>query len=276
MGIVSLTTDFGISDEYAGLMKAAVLSVDATATIVDITHGIGPQDLREAAFVIESAFRYFPKGTVHVVVVDPGVGTQRAIVGLSHAGHYFIAPDNGVLTMILDCGSPDKIVRLENAAFFLKRIGNTFHGRDIMAPAAAHLSRGVPLERLGPPISAGDLVIAEDFKPHAAAQGEMSGVVVAVDRFGNLITNIDVTQMRAGSENTGGSSGVRVLVGGRHTVDLLERYADAPPGAPLALIGSRGYVEIAVNGGSAHASLGAGKGDEVRIYPEGLKNTSDG
>lgn len=266
MAMITLTTDFGTGDEYAGLMKAAILSINRSATIVDISHGIDAQDVVQAAFMIESAFAYFPKGTIHVVVVDPGVGTDRAIVGVEAFGHFFVAPDNGVLGMVLESTEPEIAMRLDNRAFFLDRISATFHGRDIMAPAAAHLSLGVPLSRMGRVIAAGDLVTIEDLRASLTPEGKIEGRVIAIDRFGNLVTNISSALLRSAgfcpSEN---QRAIRIVLGSRHEIDFLSTYADAVSNGPLALIGSRGYLEIAVNNGSAHAIFAAGKTTPVRV-----------
>jgi hypothetical protein len=266
MAMITLTTDFGTGDEYAGLMKAAILSINRSATIVDISHGIDAQDVVQAAFLIETAFPYFPEGTIHVVVVDPGVGTDRAIAGVEVSGHFFIAPDNGILGMVLESADPEIVVRLDNRAFFLDRISATFHGRDIMAPAAAHLSLGVRLSRMGQGVAAGDLVTIEGLRASLTPDGKIEGRVIAIDRFGNLVTNISSERLRsAGLTQPGNAGAIRVLLGSRHEIDFLSRYADAVPNCPLALIGSRGYLEIAVNSGSAHAFFAAGKTTPVRV-----------
>jgi S-adenosylmethionine hydrolase len=266
MAIITLTTDFGTDDEYAGLMKAAILSINQSATIVDISHGIDAQDVVQAAFMVESAFPYFPKGTIHVVVVDPGVGTDRAIVGVEAFGHFFIAPDNGIPGMVLESTEPETAVRLENRTFSLDRISATFHGRDIMAPAAAHLSLGVPLSRMGRVIAAGDLVAIEDLRASLTPEGKIEGRVIAIDRFGNLVTNISIELLRsAGFRQPEDQGAIRILLANRHEIDFLSRYADAVSNGPLALIGSRGYLEIAVNNGSAHKFFAAGKTTSVRV-----------
>lgn len=264
MAIITLTTDFGIVDEYAGLMKAAILAVDAAATIVDITHGIDAQDIRQAAYSIESTYRYFPDGTVHVVVVDPEVGTERAIIAAAASGQYFIAPDNGVLSLVLTSDSPRAIVRVENQTYFKDAVSHTFHGRDIMAPVAGHIGFGVPLDQMGPEIVLSDLVLDHSFRSSSLPEGQISGTIVAIDRFGNLITNISETQLQDAVNMEKHKAGVRVLVG-EHGIGLTQRYADVPLGSPLALIGSRGYLEIAVNGGSARSKLNIEKGTPVRV-----------
>ena len=272
MAIITLTTDFGTEDEYAGLMKAAVLSIDATASIVDLTHGIDPQDVVQAAFMIESAFAYFPKGTIHIVVVDPGVGTSRAVIGAEISGYFFIAPDNGILGLVLAGGDPKSIVKLENSTYFLEHSSSTFHGRDIMAPAAAHLGSGVPLSRMGPSIGVSDLVVINDMHAKAGPGGKINGRIIAIDRFGNLITNINVDQLQsAGYLVPDKAARLRVVLDSRHEVKLLTCYADAAPNYPLALTGSRGYLEIAVNGGSAQSLFAAEKGNSVQVGLSGKR-----
>jgi hypothetical protein len=266
MAMITLTTDFGTDDEYAGLLKAAILSIDASASIVDLSHGIDAHDVVQAAFMIESAFPYFPEGTIHVVIVDPGVGTDRAIVGVEASGHFFIAPDNGILGTVLESLEPGTAVRLENRAFFHDRVSATFHGRDIMAPAAAHLSLGVPLSRMGRAVAAEDLVTIEGIRASLTPEGNVAGRVIAIDRFGNLVTNISLELLQsAGFCKTENPGAVRVLLGDRHEIEFLSRYADAGSNCPLALIGSRGYLEIAVNNGSAHELFAAEKTTPVQV-----------
>ena len=193
MSIITLLTDFGIEDGYVGTIKGVILSVNPSAMIVDITHQIDPQDLIEAAYVIKSSYRYFPKGTVHVIVVDPGVGSDRAIVALEMMGHIFLAPDNGVLTLLLDEGRLDSITRVNNSQYFLEPLSQTFHGRDIFAPVGAHISKGVDLKKLGSGLNRNDLVHLSIRKPSISDEGELVGTIVSVDRFGNCITNIDLS-----------------------------------------------------------------------------------
>src|SRR5580692_5562992 len=185
-GPITLTTDFGTADHYVGAMKGVILGISPHARIVDITHEIAPQDVNEAAFVIAQAWRYFPKGTIHVVVVDPGVGSARRPVLCEAEGQFFIAPDNGVLSMVYD-SSRHKVRAISNSRLFLKKVSRTFHGRDVFAPAAAHLSKGMAPEKFGKMI----LDYARDgvVKPVRLSANEWNGVVLKTDRFGNLITN---------------------------------------------------------------------------------------
>lgn len=264
MSIITLLTDFGTDDEYVGVMKGVILSVNPAARIVDISHAVDPQDILQAAFLFDAAWPYFPKGTVHVLVIDPGVGSRRAIVALKKNDHTFIAPDNGVLTLILETNGIDEAVRIENRALFLKPVSDTFHGRDILAPVSARLSAGLAVKELGSRIDHRTLVRLSVPKPAQTRQNEMSGTVISVDRFGNMITNIhqtDLTAFLSGASNR--SPDIRI---GQKIISGIHRsYHEAASGAPLAIIGSRRYLEIAVRCGDAAKYFKAKKGDPVRI-----------
>lgn len=264
MSIITLLTDFGIDDEYVGIMKGVILSVSPSATIVDITHNIDPQDLIQAAYVIESSYRYFPEGTVHVVVVDPGVGSNRAIIAIEKAGHLFLAPDNGILSLLMDEGKIDSIVRVENSSYFLESVSRTFHGRDIFAPVAAHLSTGVNIKKLGRPIDQKDIIHLGIEKPFISDKNELVGTIVSIDRFGNLITNIDFDSLETFCK-TGTGKRPEFWIDEDKIVGLSQSYESAGLQKPLAIIGSRGYLEIAVSCGSARRHFTAEKGDKVRV-----------
>lgn len=260
-GIVTLTTDFGTGDAYAGAMKGAILSVNAVVHVVDITHEVTPHDTVEAAFLLASAFRYFPPGTVHVAVVDPGVGSERRAIAARGDEWYFVGPDNGVLTWALDALGGHRAVELVDPRYFRKGVSATFHGRDIFGPVAAHLAAGVPLDVFGPPI--------DDLTPLAVGVLSMSRdaitcEVVHVDRFGNLITNLDRTTLDAMCNGRR----VDIDVAGVTIDGLAETYANGEIGALLAVIESTGRLEIAVNEGSAARALGAARGTpvSVRLY----------
>jgi len=261
MGIITLITDFGRQDEYVGLMKGVMLGIDPAARIVDLTHAIDPQDVAQAAFTVESSWRYFPEGTVHAVIVDPGVGTARAMLCLEFQRQVFLAPDNGVLSLLLDSEPRGHLRRLENSDYWRCAVSRTFHGRDVLAPVAAHLSRGAEPCALGPAIDLARAVRIDDIKARLQASDEVCGRIIHIDRFGNLITNID-----AGALNSRGSSW-EVACGSVRMQGLSGTYADAGPGTVLALIGSRGYLEIAVNSGSARDFCSARKGDVVWVRP---------
>jgi len=264
MPVITLLTDFGIEDEYAGVLKGVILSINPSATIVDITHQVAPQDVVNAAYLIESASRYFPPGTIHTVIVDPGVGSDRAIIALKRFGHIFLAPDNGVLSFVANREEIDMLIRVENRRFFLENIGNTFHGRDIFAPVAAHLSSGCELAVLGPSMDINDVVRLEMTEPAVGAKGDIVGSVVAIDRFGNLITNIDARSIRSLTA-TAADGAVEILIGENRINGISDNYHSVEKGNPLAVIGSRGCVEIAVNCGDAAGRFKAGRGDRIRV-----------
>ena len=264
MSIITLITDFGVDDEYVGVMKGVILSINPAAIIVDITHHIEPQDLIQTAYIIKYSFKYFPEGTVHIVVVDPGVGSDRAIIALEMTGHIFLAPNNGVLTLLMDEGNIDSIVRVEDSRYFLESVSRTFHGRDIFAPVAAYLSKGIGIKALGAIINKTGL--KRLFVEHASISdsGELVGAVVFIDRFGNLITNIDEKSLdKFCKACKKGELGFRI--GQKKIIGLSKSYESALPQSPLAIIGSRGYLEIAVNCGNAKSCFIADRGDTVTI-----------
>jgi len=264
MSIITLLTDFGSQDEYVGLMKGVILSINPSATLVDITHQIDRQDIVQAAFAIHAAYRYFPAGSVHLLVVDPGVGTQRALLALEMKKQYFVAPDNGALTLLFHESNAACLVRLTNSNFFLDTVSRTFHGRDIIAPVGAHISQGVDLHQLGAEITPADAVWLENIYPRTSDTGEIVGTVVAVDHFGNLITNIDY-QMLKRIVRTVPENKIRIRIGTHTIAGLYQTYENVGRNTALGLIGSRGFLEVAVNQGNAARELNAGKGDAVRV-----------
>lgn len=264
MSVITLLSDFGGDDEYVGVMKGVILSICPSVSIVDITHQIDSQDIAQAAYLIPAAYRFFPEGTVHLIVVDPGVGGQRDILALDHAGHVFIAPDNGILTLLIDRGKSDTIVRIHNADYFLKPVSATFHGRDVFAPIGAHIVNGTELEELGTKIDIEDIVHLEDLNCRLSESGELVGRIISIDRFGNLITNIDSNSLATLCQHDA-ENRLQIQMSTHVISDLSDTYASAAPGSPLALIGSRNYLEIAVNCGSAQRHFKAQKGDVVRV-----------
>jgi S-adenosylmethionine hydrolase len=253
-GIVALLTDYGLQDSYVGVMKGALLSANPEARIVDLTHEVPPQDIREGARVLTAARGYFPDGTIFVAVVDPGVGSERDIVGVETDRQIFLAPDNGLLGFLGD--SVQRIVRISESEYFLKPLSRTFHGRDIFAPIAGRLSRGADLAQFGPPLKALSTLPASE--PRRGADGGVQGEVLAIDRFGNLITNIPASMLPEGSE-------VRISVGRKVLRKLSRSYADAPKGDLLALVGSTGHLEISVNQGDASKAARIRRGDRVLV-----------
>lgn len=264
MSIITLLTDFGTEDAYVGIMKGVILSVNPSAVIIDITHHVDSHDLIEAAYIIKSSYRYFPEGTVHVIVVDPGVGSDRVIVALEMMDHIFLAPDNGVLTLLMDEGEIDSIIRVENTLYFLESVSQTFHGRDIFAPTGAHLSKGMDIKRLGSCLDKQDLVNLRIQKPYISDKGELVGNIVSFDRFGNCISNIDMNDLKKFNE---GDSEKRLEIKiGKNTIKGLSRsYTDVEFRRPLAIIGSFGYLEIALNKGNAKRYFGIAKGDNITL-----------
>ena len=264
MSVITILSDFGVDDEYVGVMQGVILSICPAVSIVDITHQIDPQDIAQAAYLISSSYRFFPEGTVHLIVVDPGVGGQRDILAIAHAGHVFIAPDNGVLTLLMNREKSDTIVRVNNPDYFLKSVSATFHGRDIFAPIGAHIVNGTGLEELGTKIDIEDIVYLEDLNCRLSESGELIGKIISIDRFGNLITNIDSHSLETLRQKDA-EKRLQIHISTHVIANLSDTYASAAPNSPLALIGSRNYLEIAVNCGSARRHFKAQKGDAVRV-----------
>ena len=266
--IITLTTDFGTSDAYVGIMKGVILSINPNARVVDLTHAIPPQDIYEAAFSIYAAHSYFPKGTIHIIVVDPGVGSDRQAIICQTESAFFVCPDNGVLSYLLQSiengeKHPVDAVAIQNSAYYLSEVSNTFHGRDIFAPVAAHLSLGVRLDNIGPPTQT---LVQLPIQVPELSGNTLTGEIVKIDRFGNAITNISETAIaRLESASTGEMSIYEIRVGSARLNRLNRAYAESGIGKPLAIIGSCGLLEIAINGGNAKEGLGIKSGDPVVI-----------
>lgn len=254
--VIALLTDFGLRDHYVAAMKGVILGICPDATLVDISHQIPPHDILAGALELEAAAPYLPEGTVVVAVVDPGVGTMRRGVGIEAGGLRFIGPDNGLFSLALRALPAWTAVELTNRSYARASVSRTFEGRDRFAPAAAWIAGGVALSELGPTVD--DLVGLDVPAPAVSADG-IDGVVLRVDHFGNLITNI---QERALCALHGELS---VRISGATIGGLSATYADAPPGALCALVGSAERLEVAVGGGSAAALLGAGRGAVVQV-----------
>jgi len=257
-GIVTLITDFGVEGEYAGAMKGAVLKVNPRCQIVDITHQIKPQDILRASFVLKNSYAYYPTGTVHVVVVDPGVGTCRRPLILQKDGHIFVGPDNGVFTFLLSGKGKIEGFEITRKELFLSPLSKTFHGRDLFAPIAGHLSLGQHPKRFGP--RAGNFARVEWPQPQIQGRKLVAQILFA-DSFGNLITNI------GGQDHEGLIEGQPLQISGpKWRIDRLSgTYGGGKPGQPIALFGSSGMLEIAVNCGNAEKSLGLRPGDRLAI-----------
>jgi len=263
MGIITLITDFGLTDEYAGVMKGVILSRNPHAQIVDITHSVPAQDIAGAGFMLLTNYDYFPGSTVHVAVVDPFVGTNRRILAAKHKGHIFLAPDNGLLWPVLSKGHVDELVFVTNKKYFLPKISSTFHGRDIFAPVAASLCLGLDILELGSSVHLDKIVKMPLFSDSDDSE-KLAGRVVWIDNFGNLITNISKTRLeRFLSGRT--VYDVQIKAGARTINGLVKTYADAALQKIVAMTGSKGYLEIAVPNGSAQKLLGASIGFEISV-----------
>lgn len=257
-GVITLTTDFGTNDPYIGVMKGVILNINPQIHIVDITHSIPPQNIHDAAFVIDSAFRYFPSGSIHVVVVDPGVGSTRRAIACQTETGCFVCPDNGVLSYVLDEDAPLRTVSVDNTEYCLPEISNTFHGRDIFAPIAAHLSRGVLLRDIGRAVN--NLVRLKGSKVQIT-RTEIIGRIIWIDSFGNLITNISSEIL----ESTIARENFAIRAGNVEINRLNRSYAESQAGECLAIIGSFGRLEISVNQGNAAQLLELKRGDPIVV-----------
>jgi S-adenosyl-L-methionine hydrolase (adenosine-forming) len=255
--LITLTTDFGTADHYAGAMKGVIATIAPGARVLDITHEIPPFNILEAAFAVAQASPYFPPRAIHVIVVDPGVGSERRAVLAEAGGQYFIAPDNGVLSMVLARG-PHKVRAISNPKLALKGVSRTFHGRDIFAPAAAHLARGVKPGQFGALIR--DFVRIEGVEPLEIASNRWRGTIFKADRFGNLITTFHIDEFFAIQTNP-----FVVRVGGAEIRRLALTFSDTAPGELAVVAGSSGYLEIVANRASAAAELGCAAGAPVQL-----------
>lgn len=264
---ITLLTDFGLEDAWVGIMKGVILGINPEARIVDITHQIPPQDTAAAAWTIAAAYPYFPHSTVHVVVVDPGVGSDRDIICARRGGHIFVAPDNGVLSSVLEPGAGE--IRIaKNRDLYLDVISNTFHGRDILAPVGAHLSLSHDIAPTGPAAAFESLVQLDLPKPVLTDAGELWGTVIMIDHFGNIITNIDRPALTA-FQTANGSCRPDISLGKHHIRGLSGAYSRAKTGQPLALFGSMGYLEIAIFGQDARREMKLSRGDQVKVSRPG-------
>ncbi|MEX2573299.1 MAG: SAM-dependent chlorinase/fluorinase [Balneolaceae bacterium] len=255
--IVTLTTDFGLQDHYVGTVKAVILGIAPDVRLVDISHEIPAQDVMAGAWVVRNAVDYFPAGTVHLVVVDPGVGTDRNPVAIEIGNQFFVGPDNGIFTLIAD-KKPYRACKLTNRAFWRDTTSNTFHGRDVFGPVAAHLASGVPLMDLGEP--ADELTTYRWATPIADKAG-IQGWIVHIDHFGNLISNIP-EHLVGEALDTGA---VKIYVGNTILHETVSSYGHVEDGEPAAYIGSSGMLEIAINKGNASEMLSVRKGAQISV-----------
>lgn len=258
MSLITLTTDFGAGSPYAAAMKGVILSIDGEAKIVDLTHAVHPQDIRQAALVLEQVTPWFPPQTIHVAVIDPGVGSERRIVYAEIGEQRYIAPDNGLLGRLALQRAPDRIVALEERAFWLPQVSATFHGRDIMAPVAARLSRGLSPEQLGPRI---DKLVSLTWPEVVILPRTIRGTVQSIDSFGNLITDITESMLAEVPRD----ESVRITCDEHETLGIYRTYSDQPPSTLVALIGSSGRLELAIVQENAAAMLGIASGTPVVV-----------
>ncbi len=260
--IITLTTDFGLNDHFVGVMKGVMLDICPEADFVDISHAVQAFDVLDGALAISQAYSYFPSGTVHLVVVDPGVGTTRRPILVTTERHHFIAPDNGVLSLIYDRESRISVRHITAEHYFRPDRSNTFHGRDIFSPVAAHLAKGVNPQNFGDEVT--DYVRFAAPRPKPADERTLRGIVLKVDRFGNLITNIAPQDAPALAASN--ASGFKITVAGKGPITrICASYAEGTPGEAFGVWGSMGLLEIAANRGSAAQLIGAGKGAEVNV-----------
>ncbi len=295
--IITLLTDFGNQDAYVGIMKGVIAGINPRANVIDICHNIPPQDVFTGAYLLSTAYIYFPKGTIHVAVVDPGVGSRRDIVCVETREYFFLVPDNGLLSFVVREERPKNIIRVTNDRYFLPAPGNTFHGRDVFAPVAAHLSMGIKPQQLGTRINRIEQL---DIPwPEGTKTGQLEGRIIHIDRFGNLVTNITRAQIEQyisdQARNRAHGSGIRnrkpgvrsqtpdksikahkkkmllpyntleTTLGKKKITGLSKTYMDVGPGEPLALFGSAGFLEVSVNQGSAREYFKVDRGDTLTM-----------
>jgi S-adenosylmethionine hydrolase len=258
MAIVTLLSDFGLRDYFVGSMKGVLLSLSPDLTLVDISHQIPPQDIFTGAFTLGQAYSCFPLGTIHLAVVDPGVGTARKGLVAFSGGQYFVAPDNGLLTYIMETSEDFAAYEIAADHYYRKPVSTTFHGRDVFAPIAAWLSRGVPIHQIGPALSSPVRLQLPALK--RVRDALIQGVILAVDQFGNLITNLKPTDV---------PGPFKMLAGQKEIANMRQTYGEAAPGEIFVIPGSAGYLEISMKSGSAAAALNLKAGVPIGVVLSG-------
>lgn len=256
--VIALLSDFGSQDHYAGTMKGVILAICPAATLVDITHDVPAHDVLTGALQLSASYRYFPQGTIFLVVVDPGVGSGRRGIAAEAGGYRFVAPDNGVLTAVFRDEAPRKVVELTERRYARPTVSRTFEGRDRFAPAAAWLGKGIQLSALGRPVSNYQQL---ELPAPQVTDDALSGQVMVVDRFGNLVSNIDRRTFEAFAR----SRPVQIVADGTPITRIVSTYSEMGPGELCALFGSSDHLEIALNAGNAANQLGAGRGMHIVI-----------
>jgi len=255
--MITLTTDYGYQDPFVGIMKGVITGINPQAQIIDLSHGVPPQNVMAAGLILQHSIRYFPSGTIHVVVVDPGVGSARRPILLELNGNYFVGPDNGVLSVALERKQPNHVIHLSNLEYQLQPTSATFHGRDIFAPVAAHLSLGVPPTEFGKSLDS----FVTLFMPHVIrSEHRVDGEIIYVDGFGNLFTNIRERDLTGLAKDR-----LRIALGQVEIGGLVANYATVSNGEFSCLFNSWGLLEIALNQGNARQRTGAKIGDQVVI-----------
>lgn len=254
-GIITLLTDFGADSPYVAEMKGAILSVFRRATIVDLTHSVAPQNIRHGAYLLDRTYRSFPHGTVHVCVVDPGVGSQRKMIAAEIAGQIFVLPDNGLLSIVAATKEISQLREVTNAPLWRSDVSATFHGRDVMGPVGAYLAAGGLWDEVGPPL---DALTRFDLSAVSRHGDTICGEVLYADSLGNLITNVERSDLATGTI-------AAVSIDGRDVGPLATTYSERSPGSPIALFGSSGQLEISIVGGNAAAWMGGACAGKISI-----------
>ena len=256
--IITLLTDFGTKDHYVASMKGTIFNINPRCTLIDITHHVTPHNIKEGAFLLANAYSFFPKGTIHLSVVDPGVGGLRTPVLFVTTNYFFVGPDNGLFTFVLKREKVKKVVALTNPKYFLSHLSTTFHGRDLFAPVAAHLSLGVKPEAFGSEL---DSWVELDFEKPRIREGRLIGEILLIDAFGNLISNID----EKGLLHFIKDHSFMIKIGRKIIQDLKKGYWEGKRNEPITLIGSGGFLEISVREGNAQKMLKIKKGDRIIV-----------
>jgi S-adenosyl-L-methionine hydrolase (adenosine-forming) len=265
MSIITLLTDFGSSDYFVGAMKGVILSINPDATIADITHEIPPQDIEAGAFNLLSCYRDFPKGTIHVAVVDPGVGSDRRAIVVECGDQFFVGPDNGLFSWVCERENNWTATQVTNARFFRRPVSNTFHGRDIFAPVAAALSLGQRPREFGTSVT--EMVRLESLEPVATNKNTIAGRILHIDRFGNCVTNFT----RQTLESQGPATSWRISLNNSEIDSFRDFFADSTTNEAVAITGSAGFIEICVRNGSAAKLLSVQRGQRVELRGAALR-----
>lgn len=260
MSIITLTTDFGFDNWFVGSMKGVIKRINPDADIVDITHAVRPYNISEAAFILRNSYSYFPTGTIHTVVIDPGVGGQRHAIVVKSRLYSFVGPDNGVVSYAIDKEEIETIVKIENEKYLQPPISRTFHGRDVFAPVSAYLSLGVEAQEFGPPLK--EIVRLTPSLPRKISDREIVGHVLCVDTFGNLITDVTEAVLEE-LLNRSKARRIRILIRDQEIVRVRQTYSEGKENELIAVVGSSGHLEISVNRGRAADVLGMGEGGKL-------------